>query len=117
MSTLIYLLILLLNITLFFLKESTIHRKLYLYQLNTNLNYDNYTDINILPYYPNIIKFITRFEGGGVLYNPTNDDNYGKNLAIKLQKDNYKVLYLKVPKNIKDFFTWFNLQFKNILWW
>ena len=26
-------------------------------------------------------------------------------------------MYLKVPENIENFYVWFNLQFKNILWW
>lgn len=118
MPILMSLIILLLGISLLYLKEGKIHSKLYLFELNTNFgDYINYSDISILPYYNNILKFINRFQGGGVLYNPTNDANYGKNLAIKLQKDNHKVLYLKVPENIENFHVWFNLQFKNMLWW
>lgn len=115
MSTLVCLSFLFAFITVIWLKDGPLHKRLYLWQLEKTYTPPISKCMLVILEYEHIINFIDRYKGGGVLYK-NKDNNLGINIANKLIQDGYHVIYLSVPPNIK-FYTWFNKQFNNIFWW
>jgi hypothetical protein len=118
MTLVISVFVLLVAIAIIYLKDGEWHKRLYLsrYEKSQSICNNNHHAVNILEY-PNIVSFLDRFRGAGVLYRGDNDENYGPNLVNKLQEDGYRVLYFSVPKNTKDFYHLFQCIFRNLFWW